>query len=177
MKFPIDVVLLDDGEKIVQTKINLKLTKKGPCTVYSEDLQGPAEVVFPKIPITILGENHKLELVATAALGTSRQHAKHLPGLCYYRHILEVKSSPHADKIIGNSTGLLKAEKKGSKWLCDLNDAEANEIEKAEKGAVTDSQEILFIIESFGNMPAKDILQKTIEALEGDLDEFEKGIK
>src|SRR3989344_4817009 len=72
-----------------KTKIDLKLTKKGPCTVYAEDLRGQAEVVYPKIPITILGEGHKLELVATAILGKGIEHAKYLPGLCYYRNILE----------------------------------------------------------------------------------------
>src|SRR3989344_5359742 len=34
-----------------KTKIDLKLSKTGPCTVYSSDLQGDAEIVFGKIPI------------------------------------------------------------------------------------------------------------------------------
>src|SRR3989344_1576552 len=37
-----------------KTKINLKLTKKGPCTVYASDLEGPADIVQGDIPITIL---------------------------------------------------------------------------------------------------------------------------
>jgi DNA-directed RNA polymerase alpha subunit len=83
-----------------KTKIDFKLSKKGPCTVYSGDLEGPADVIYEKIPITILGENHKLELVATAALGIGTEHAKHIPGLCYYRHILEVKSSLQAENML-----------------------------------------------------------------------------
>ena len=86
-----------------KTKIDLKLTKKGPCTVYAEDLRGQAEVVYPKIPITILGEGHKLELVATAILGKGIEHAKYLPGLCYYRNILEVNSGSGIDQIIQSS--------------------------------------------------------------------------
>jgi hypothetical protein len=112
--------------------------------------------------------------MATATLGIGRNHAKHIPGLCYYRHILEVKSTPQIDKIIEKSKGLIKPEKKGSKWLCDINEAKIKEIEKLDKSAVTDTNEILFIIESYGNMPAKDILTEAVKALEHNLDEFEK---
>ncbi|MEK6927008.1 MAG: DNA-directed RNA polymerase subunit D [Nanoarchaeota archaeon] len=161
-----------------KTKIDFKLSKVGPCTVYSGDLEGSADLVFDKIPITVLGDGHKLELVATAILGLGINHAKFIPGLCYYRHILNVKSSPEVDAIIQKSKfGAIKPEKKGSSWLCDLNEAEASAIVKIDEKAITDSNEILFIIESYGNMPAQDIFTKAIEALEDNLKEFEKAIK
>ncbi|MBU0760069.1 MAG: DNA-directed RNA polymerase subunit D [Nanoarchaeota archaeon] len=160
-----------------KTKIDFKLSKKGPCTVYSEDLQGPAEIIHKKIPITLLRENHKLELTATAALGIAVDHAKHIPGLCFYRHILEVSSSPQIDKIVENSKGLIKAQKKGAKWLCDLNEAEIKKIERIDKNAIEDSDELIFIIESYGNMPAKDILAGAAKVLESNLNQFEKEIK
>lgn len=160
-----------------KTKISLKLTQKGPCTVLAEDLKGSATVVFEKTPITILGENHKLELLATAKLGLGKDHAKHVPGLCFYRYILEVKSTPQIDKIIQNSKGLIKPEKKGSKWLCDLRDSEIKEIENQDKNAIEDSKEIVFVIESYGNMAAKDILTGAIKALEANVSEFEKKLK
>ena len=160
-----------------KTKIDFKLSKKGPCTVYSGDLEGPAEVIYKKIPLTILNENHKLELTATAALGIGREHAKHVPGLCYYRHILEVKSSPQTDRVVEKSKGLIKAEKKVSKWLCDLNEAEITEIEEIDKNAISNSDELLFVVESYGNMPAKDILAGAVKSLEINLDNFEKEIK
>jgi DNA-directed RNA polymerase subunit D len=160
-----------------KTKIDLKLSKKGPGQVYAEDLEGPVTIIYPKIPITLLGEGHKLELMATATLGTGREHAKHIPGLCYYRHILEIRSSPQIDKIVEKSAGLIKPEKKGGKWLCDINESAQKEIEKLDKSAISDSNEILFVVESYGNMPAKDILHEAVKALEHNLDEFEKGLK
>ena len=161
-----------------KTKIDLKLSKTGPCTVYSGDLDGNAEVVFDKIPIVFLGEGQKLELVATAILGKGLEHAKYIPGLCYYRHLLEIKSSSEADNIIQNSKfSLIKPEKKGSKWLCDLNEAEVERIAKIDKEAISQSDEMLLIIESYGNMDAKDILAKAIDALSDNLDEFAKAIK
>jgi len=160
-----------------KTKIEFKLTKKGPCTVYAGDLKGAGDVVYEKIPITILGNEHKLELVATARLGRGIEHSKHIPGLCYYRHILDVASSPKIDRIIENSKGLIKAEKKGNKWLCDLQGSDTQDILSIDKNAVSSSSEILFVIESFGNMPAKDILIKAMKVLTENLEEFEKEIK
>lgn len=160
-----------------KTKIDLKLSKTGPCTVYSGDLKGSADPVHEKIPITILGEGHKLELVATARLGKGIDHAKHNPGLCYYRHLLEVKSTSEIDAIVQKSKGLVKPEKKGNKWLCDLNGAEEKQIDGIDKDAIKDSSEIIMIIESYGSMSPKDILTKAISALTDNLDEFEKAIK
>jgi len=161
-----------------KTKISLKLTKTGPCTVYSGDLDGNAEIVFDKIPIVFLGEGQKLELAATAILGKGLEHAKFIPGLCYYRHLLEVKSSSEADSIVQNSKfSFIKPEKKGSKWLCDLNEAEVQRVEKFDKEAVSLSDEMLLIIESYGNMDAKDILTKAVDALTDNLDVFAKAVK
>ncbi len=160
-----------------KTKIDFKLSKTGPGTVYSGDLSGSADVVYSKIPLTIIGEGNKVELVATAVLGKGINHSKHIPGLAFYRHLLEIKSSPEIDKIIQSSSGLIKAEKKGSKWLCDLNDAEIESIAKLDKEAIKDSDCLLFVIESFGMMDAKDIFLKAIDALEDNLDDFEKALK
>ncbi|MEK6929022.1 MAG: DNA-directed RNA polymerase subunit D [Nanoarchaeota archaeon] len=159
-----------------KTKIDLKLSKEGPGLVYAGDLKGPVDAVYEKIPITLLGEG-KVELVATAILGKGIEHAKYTPGLCYYRSILEVKSSPEIDKIVEKSKGAIKNQKQGSKWLCDLNDAEINAIEKIDKEAIKNSKEIILIVESYGNMAAKDILLKAIDALCDNLDEFEKELK
>ena len=71
----------------------------------------------------------------------------------------------------------MKPEKKGSKWFCDLNDTEIESILKIDKEAVKDSEQLLFVIESFGNMEAKDILVKAVEALSDNLDDFEKALK
>lgn len=160
-----------------KTKISLKLSKVGPCTVYSGDLEGPASIVYENMPMTILGEGHKLELVATAILGKGTEHAKYTPGLGYYRHLLEVKSSPEIDTIIQKSNGLIKPEKKGSKWICDLNDSLIEDINKIDSDAVKDSDEMIFVIESYGMMDAKDIFIKSIDALKSNLKDFGKSLK
>ncbi|HLC31429.1 MAG TPA: DNA-directed RNA polymerase subunit D [Candidatus Nanoarchaeia archaeon] len=160
-----------------KTKIEFKLSKKGPCTVYSGDLEGAAEAVYANIPVVMLPEDKQLELTATAVLGKGINHAKFIPGLAYYRHLFEVKSDPEIDKIIQKIKSPLKPEKKGSKWICDISDASQEEINKIEKDSCKEVDELLFIIESYGNMPAKDILQKAILALSDNLEEVEKILK
>jgi len=51
-----------------------------------------------------------------------------VPGLAYYRHLLEVKSAPQIDRIIKELKSVIKPEEKGSKWLCDLNESAIDEI-------------------------------------------------
>ena len=160
-----------------KTSVSLKLSKTGPCTVYAGDFKGDAEVVEPKIPLTTLGANHKIELVATAVLGQGAVHAKYVPGICFYRHLKEVSSSSAIDILVQKSKGLMKFEKKGSKWLCDLSDAEIDAIIALDKDAVKDADELIFIVESFGQMDAKDIFTKAIDALEDNLDEVGKVLK
>ncbi|MAE49271.1 hypothetical protein CMI48_00430 [Candidatus Pacearchaeota archaeon] len=161
-----------------KTSIKLKLSKSGPATVHAEDLQGPADIIYPKTPLTLINENQNVELVATAVLGRGVSHAKHIPGLCYYRHLLEIKSTPDIDTIIQNAkTPLFKPQKSGSAWLCDLNDTDVNEITKFDKDAVKPADEILFVIESYGNLAAKDIFLQSVKALEANLDQVDKALK
>jgi DNA-directed RNA polymerase subunit D len=161
-----------------KTKVDFKLVKKGPGIVYASDLEGSAEIIYPKIPITLLGENHKLELSATATVGTGLQHTKHVPGLCFYRHILEIKSSSENDKLIQNANhNLIQPEKKGSKWLCDLDDSTLTKIQEIDKESVSDSDELLFVIESWGMIPAKDIFTHAISTLSNNLSALEKDLK
>ena len=171
------VPLKTDKSVSNKTKIELKLSKVGPCTVYASDLDGGAEVVFPKIPLVILAKDMKLELVATATLGLGVNHAKYIPGLCYYRHLLEVKSSSAVDKIVQDQKGFVKPEKKGTKWLTDLNENQITQVEKLDKEAISNSEEIILVLESYGNMPAKDILVKALSVLQDNADDFEKDLK
>ena len=172
------VPLETDSKMNKKTSISLKLKKAGPCTVYSGDFKGQAKVVFKGIPLTLLEKGQELELVATARLGNGTEHAKHVPGLCYYKYIQEAKSEPQIDKIIQNSKGgVIKAEKNGKTWTCDLPEADIDEILKIDKEGVKDTKEILFFIESFGLLNAETILKKSIEALSDNLSKFEKSLK
>ncbi|NCN98928.1 DNA-directed RNA polymerase subunit D [Candidatus Pacearchaeota archaeon CG10_big_fil_rev_8_21_14_0_10_35_219] len=175
----IGLVPLETNKKMsASTKVDLKLSKKGPCWVYSGDLKGGAKVVYDKMPLTLLEEGQELEFVGTAVLGKGMKHAKYSPGLMYYRDLWEVKSSKkEVEKIIQDSKGVIKPEKKGGGWICDLNETELNDIISLDKEAAVESGEMVVFIESWGQLNAKDILKETISALESNLAEFEKSVK
>jgi len=160
-----------------KTEVSLKLSKTGPCTVYAEDLKGDADIVEPKIPITLLGNGHKLELVATAVLGKGIEHAKYIPALCFYHHLKEVSAGSEVDTIIQRSKGVIKPEKQKDGWVCDLNEAIVKEICVLDPESIQPANELLLFIESFGHLPAKEILGKSIKVLSENLEAFEKALK
>lgn len=168
------IPLKTDKKMKEKTEITLKLKKSGPCAVYSSDLEGGAEIIYGNIPITLLEKAQEFEIVATARLGKGVEHAKHIPGLCFYRDLVEVNLK--WQEIIDKSKSFVK-EKKGNFWLVDLNEAEIEEITSRDEEAVKDSGEILLIIESFGQMKAKEILLEAIDVLNSNLSELEKSLK
>lgn len=107
----------EEGEKPVLARFTL--SKEGPCTVYSGDLESdnpdvrPAD---PKIPIVMLLANQRLILETEGVLGTGNEHAKFQPvsGCAYkYYPIVEIdndKFDAQTKKAVINacSTGVLK---------------------------------------------------------------------
>tara|TARA_Y100000034_G_C6891791_1_gene410380 strand:+ start:200 stop:898 length:699 start_codon:yes stop_codon:yes gene_type:complete len=161
-----------------KTEVSLKLKKTGPGKVYSGDFEGSAKIVFDKIPLTLLENKQEVEIVATAKLGSGIEHAKYIPGLVYYRNLQEVKSGDSKiEEIVKNSSGEIKPEKKGSKWVCDLNEAEVDDLKKLNNDCVEDSNELLVFVESFGHLDSEKILSHAIDILKKNLKEFEKAVK
>jgi DNA-directed RNA polymerase subunit D len=68
------------GEGCPNCTIMYSLNKKGPCMVYSGDLEpvgdSSLKVVDEKIPIVKLGSGQAMLVYATAILGTGKDHAK-----------------------------------------------------------------------------------------------------
>lgn len=172
------IPIKNDSKITSKTTGNLTLKKVGPCTVYSGDFKGDLKIVYDNIPLTILEKDQEIEIVATANVGVGIQHTKYVPGLVYYRNLLEVKTgNVKIDSIVQNSTGIIKPEKKGNKWICDLSDFQIDEIKNLEKEAVSDSKEFLLFIESFGMLDSEKILSKAIETLQKNIESFEEYLK
>lgn len=161
-----------EGKGCTKCVIQLKLSAKGPGTVYAKSLKGSAKVVYPDTPLVYLAEGQELELVAYARLGKGKNHTKFSPGLVYYRHVPEIEGNKKDAEVIKRyPAGTLKFEggevKFVDKYACDFYDTDKNLDFKIVPG-----KEIMFCIESWGQMPAKDILSEAISALKENLDEF-----
>ena len=167
------------GKGCSKCSVQLKLRAKGPCTVYAKDLKGKAEVVYGEMPIVELAEYQELEFIASAVLGKGIQHTKFSPGLVYYRNVPELEIGKECDNckkcVEACPLNLLKLEKGKveltDKYKCDLCEACVEACKKEGKNAIkiNPGKEIIFFIESFGQIKADDILTQAVKALKENL--------
>ena len=172
-----------NGKGCGKCTLHLKLKAKGPCSVLASDLKGKAEVVYEDMLIVELAEGQELEFVATAKLGKGISHTKYSPGLVFYRNAAEISINKDCDKCnkcIEECPQKVLAMKKGVElvdiYKCDLCEACVETCKKHGKNAITisPSKELVFFIESWGQMEAKDILAESVKALNDNLKKVEK---
>lgn len=166
-----------------KTEMELKLEVKGEGLVYSGDLKGALGVVYDKIPITSLGEEGEMQVVAFAKTGKGSEHSKFSPGLMFYRHVVEIKMDgdlyermkellPNNEiKKEGKNIVILDDQKKEVSDICE-------EIcrEEGKKLEMIPKDELLITIESFGQIEVNEIFKRAISALEKDLEFVSKKI-
>ena len=148
-------------------EIKFKLKEKGPKIICSDDLKPNAETNC-NLPIVMIDNEQEIQLNATARLGKGVEHMKYSPGLMYYRHdldgdILDFVNIDENGKITYDEDEL--KDKKASK----------EQTEKIKKSK--ESKELLFNIESWGQIEAKNIFIRAMECLDKNLDELSKIIK
>lgn len=163
--------------------IQLKLKAKGPCSVLASDLKGKAEVVYEDMLIVELSEGQELEFVATAKLGNGLSHTKYSPGLVFYRNAAEININKDCDKCnkcVNECPQKVLAMKKGvelvDSYKCDLCEVCVETCKKHGKNAITitPGKEIVFFIESWGQIEARDILIESVKALKENLKKVER---
>lgn len=163
-------------------KLKLKSKKEG--FVYSGEMEGDVKIVYDKIPITLLGKGQEVELTAKTKQGTASEHSKFLPGLFFYRTVLEIALDKDvAEKVKqivpevevsvkGNKAIIIDNKEKQIADVCEgLCEKEGKDIE------VKPGKELIISIESFGQMNVKDIFTKSVEVLKKELEDFAKKIK
>ena len=173
-----------EGDKpSTKNQVQMSLKVKGPCIVYSGDLKGDSEVIHKKMPIVILEKDQELELIGFARIGKGEDHAKHSPGLIYYRNISEIKiKNPEkakkileklGDSVINNKSNL----KVGEVYKCHKDQDYIETLIEDGEIEVTSGKEIVFFIESWGQKDPKEIFSEAVKVLNNNLKELLKGIK
>ncbi|MBI2650940.1 DNA-directed RNA polymerase subunit D [Candidatus Woesearchaeota archaeon] len=169
-----------------QLKITLKATK-GSETVYASELKSsdPAiKPVYPKTPIVKLLKGQSLELEATAVLGKGKMHTKWSPCLAYYKHkpIIEIGNVKNPEEVVEATHGNIFEIKNGKLEVIKDNLFKydlAGVVEEVSKGEVKIKydNDIIFYIESWGQLSCKEILNKSIDIFNETFDEFNEEIK
>ena len=163
-------------------KMKLELKKEG--IVYSGELKGDAEVVYDKIPITLLGKGQELEIKATLKSGTGAEHAKFSPGLMFFRNSAEIKmSKKFKDKIKKICPNANVKESGENIIILDSGEEEILDVcagiaeKSGEKPEIKELPELIIKLESFGQITPEAMLKQSIECLRKDLEDVSKKLK
>ncbi|MAG91413.1 DNA-directed RNA polymerase subunit D [Candidatus Woesearchaeota archaeon] len=170
-----------------QLKLVLKATK-GSGVVYASEIKSkdPAvKPVFGDMPIVKLLKGQNLELEATAVLGRGKQHMKWSPCHAYYKYkpIVEitgdVKNPEAIIEVDHNNIFEIKDRKlvinKDKVLESDLS-MDFTDIDKNVKVSASDT-DFVFYVESFKQLSCKEIVNKAINILDEQLDEFVEELK
>lgn len=172
-------------EKSAQCTLQLKLKANKKGYVYAGEAESDdpkCTFVYEKMPVVKLLSKQKVDLTMTAIMGQGKEHTKWAPGLAFYKkepvvkvgkvHNPEALAKMCSDgvfKIKGNSVELVEEK------VYDSNLLEA--YAEADKGVtVTYTDNIIFNLESWGQLSCKEILTASAEILAAKVEEMEKQI-
>lgn len=171
------------GKGCSRCEVVLVLDKQGPCTVKSGDLKSTDESVQPvdkNMPVIELLENQKLRLEATAQLGLGTEHIKWQAANAGYQYAPSVRVSG-ADAKIADVCPTHVFEKKDGKVRVVAEDRCVlcmRCVEVSEGVTVTaDDTSFIFDVESVSGLDAKDVLYRSLDALEGRAEDFSESVK
>lgn len=148
-------------------EIKFRLKEIGPKTVYSTDLSPKIGTDF-KIPIVILDKEQEIEMVCEARLGKGIEHIKYSPGLFFYKHDVD---EDILDFIHINDDGKVSFDEE------EFERKEMSEEHIKKIKSVKEVPDFEINIESWGQLDARDIFAKAIDALDDNLKELEKAVK
>jgi DNA-directed RNA polymerase subunit D len=174
----------DDGSAACEATFTLKA--KGPGIVYASALKpkDPKIVpVHPDMPIVSLLKGQDIELQAVAILGQGKEHTKWSPCHVWYTYeptltinnkssMLEKVKDLYPKKIFDKGGKIEKASILDN----DLVDTVAGVCDDVVKVEYNENN-IIFKIESWGQLDCKTIVQKAVEHFDLHLDSFEAAVK
>lgn len=169
-----------NGEGCPSCTIMYSLNKKGPCTVYSGDLEPIGDAKFrikdDLVPIVKLADDQALLIYATAELGTGKQHAKWQAAIgAGYRFFAKIEID-NAKCDLGGSCvkvcpkGVLAKEDKKivakHPEKCNLCRACVEVCDAGVIKVIPITNKIRFRFETDGSLQAKEVLIRGLRILE-----------
>ena len=172
------------GKGCARCSVILTLTEKGPKTVYASSLKSKDPKVKPvnsQTPLVKLLKDQKLQLTATAILGQGREHTKWSPAHVHYKSIpiIEIKKDKQEVlKKLKSYKYISLEETKGTIKLinsqntgveipneCNIEIGKKVELKK-------NNNDFLFFIESWGQLPIKELVLSAMDHINERFDEF-----
>ncbi len=176
-----------NGEGCASCQVKLMLEAEGPGIITASEIKSKdpkVKPVFAETPIVKLLKGQKVEIEATAMLGTGKAHAKWSPAHVWYKHkpIVRMGNVKDPHKVaescppgvfeVKNGKLTVNEEKLLTTDLAGL----AEEISGKEV-TLENSDDFVMFIESFGQLDCKEILEQAAKSLDEDLEQFENLLK
>ncbi|MFT4304745.1 MAG: DNA-directed RNA polymerase subunit D [Candidatus Woesearchaeota archaeon] len=175
----------------IKQKVTLTLKAKGPGMVYASDIKSSdpsVKPVQPKMPIVNLLQGQELEFEAIAIVSVGRIHAKWSPCLSYYRlkPVIEInKKVENAKEVIEKQPDKIFILKNNNLVVDSEKILLSNLVEEAvslckPNGTVKlnyAEDEIIFSIESWGQLTCKEIVEEGLKQISLMCDDFIKALK
>ncbi len=158
-----------------ELKMVLKGSKKGYVYATDAESKDPKCKFVHKMPIVKLLPKQKVEMQITAILGKSKEHAKWSPGWSWFFGWPEFKITGKSNLQECSKCDALEVRggnvkvKDISKW----NGACEEICEKAGVEVSNSETELVFNVESWGQLSCKEMLDKSADILLEKLEEFE----
>ncbi|MBN2567047.1 DNA-directed RNA polymerase subunit D [Candidatus Woesearchaeota archaeon] len=178
------------GEGCAKCTLSMTLKAKGPGYVYASDIKTKdpnIKPVYPKTPIVKLLKGQEVQAEMTGVLGQGKDHMKWSPGLAYYhfKPNIEVmkqgESCAEAVEACPKHVFILKNDKltvdKDRLMGCDLCEACLEACEKGSIRVSADPETFIFTVESWGSLPAAEMLQQAMAYLSAELESFAGALK
>lgn len=174
-----------DAEPTAATHTQLSLKAEGPGTVYAKDLEPQTKQVKPvhgDTPIVKLKEGQKVELIATARLGTGSEHSKFDPGLVtyYYKPKITVKKdiseatlSKYPPQIVEDG----EVSKERILHNPNLLDACEGVSDAIQVNYEEPANSFIFTVEPWGQLPVSTLLTKAISLHNEQLEVFKEKLE
>lgn len=170
-------------------KLSLKVSARSDQIVKASDMKSkdPKVVpVFDETPIVKLLKGQAIEFEATAVLGRGKDHMKWSPGLAYYKYmpIIEITKAPKDPEALARSCPKKVFDVKKDKL--SINDDNLYECHLCgacadfEPGAIKlneDESNIIFYIEPFGQLSAKQMLSEAAGILSAKMDALAEALE
>ncbi|MBI2661846.1 DNA-directed RNA polymerase subunit D [Candidatus Woesearchaeota archaeon] len=164
-----------------ELKITLKTNKKGYVYASEAESADPkCTFVYEKMPIVKLLPKQKLDLTMTAVLNNGREHTKWTPGWAFYKKepVITINKVKNPELIAQKSTDNVFTLKNKKLELNEDRIYDSNLLEyyaELDGGISLEyTDNILFTLESWGQLSCKEILHKSSEIFLEKIEEMEK---